>query len=308
MYDAPHNDDTQHSSPTAIVCEQAELFGATPGPDEPDNRDLWDQTDAMQAVDSAFHAFARDIARDGTQLADERESFLWGFVNLFHAQVNRLDRAVDALKPKLRDLQRAQDGTEINAHELERTVDRARALGDRRDAFEKMRDHAADAYRTETGSTWRPRRGSHVSQTGKMTAAAIDARDFLRAREHRANEAHLPDGTLVAVTGGKEAGNVNAICTALDRVKERHPHMVLLHGGGPGAERIAARWADNHAVHQVVFRPDWNAHGRAAPFRRNDQLLKLLPTGLVAFPGGGISENLVDKARGLGIPVARFDA
>ena len=165
-----------------------------------------------------------------------------------------------------------------------------------------------DAYRTETGSTWRPRRGSHVSQTRKITAAAIDARDFLRAREHRANEAHLPDGTLVAVAGGKEAGDVNAICNALDRVKERHPDMVLLHGGGPGAERIAARWADNHAVHQVVFRPDWNAHGRAAPFRRNDQLLKLLPTGLVAFPGGGISENLVDKARELGIPVARFDA
>ena len=43
MYDA------QQSSPTAIACEQAELFGATPGPDEPDNRDLWDEDDAMHA-------------------------------------------------------------------------------------------------------------------------------------------------------------------------------------------------------------------------------------------------------------------
>ena len=86
MYDAEHSTDAQHSSPTAIACEQAELFGATPGPDEPDNRDLWDEDDAMHAVDSAFHAFAGDVARDGTQLADERESFLWGFVNLFHAQ------------------------------------------------------------------------------------------------------------------------------------------------------------------------------------------------------------------------------
>ena len=84
--------------------------------------------------------------------------------------------------------------------------------------------------------------------------------------------------------------------------------MVLVHGGGPGAERIAARWAENHAVHQVVFRPDWDAHGRAAPFRRNDQLLKLLPTGLVAFPGGGITENLVDKAREFGIPVFEVNA
>ena len=308
MYDAQHSDEAQTSSPTAIACEQAQLFGATPGPDEPDNRDLWDEDDAMHAVDSAFHGFATDVARDGTQLADERESFLWGFVNLFHAQVNRLDRAVDALKPKLRDLERAQDGTEINAHELERAVDRARALGDRRDAFEKMRDHAAGAYREATGSTWRPWRGSHVSQTAKLTSAAIDARDFLRAREHRANEAYLPDGTLVAVAGGKEARNIDAICTALDRVKERHPDMVLVHGGGPGAERIAARWAENHAVHQVVCKPDWDAHGRAAPFRRNDQLLKLLPKGLVAFPGAGITENLVDKARELGIPVHRVNA
>jgi len=37
-------------------------------------------------------------------------------------------------------------------------------------------------------------------------------------------------------------------------------------------------------------------------------LLKLLPTGLVAFPGAGITENLVDKARELGIPVLRVDA
>jgi hypothetical protein len=31
-----------------------------------------------------------------------------------------------------------------------------------------------------------------------------------------------------------------------------------------------------------------------------------LPTGLVVFPGSGISENLADKARKLGIPVWRF--
>ena len=266
MYDTSHIDDSNASSATAIVCEQAQLYGATPGPDEPDNRDLWDKDDAIQAVDDVFNSLSNVVAPDGTQLADERESMLWGFVNLFHAQVTRLDRAVDALRPKLRELEQAQDGTEINALELEQTVDRARNLGDRRDAFEMMRDHAASAYTSVTGSTWRPRRGSHTSQTAKLTSAAIDARDFLRAREHRANQAHLPDGTLVAVAGGKEAGNVDAICTALDRVKVRYPDMVLVHGGGPGAETIAARWAEANAVHQVVCKPDWNAHGRAAPF------------------------------------------
>ena len=108
--------------------------------------------------------------------------------------VDRLDRGVDRLAPELRDLQRDQDGTEIKSRELELVTDRARNLGNRRDAFEKMRDAAADAYREETGDTWRPRHGSHASQTGKLTSAAIDARDFMRARKDRATMAHLPQG------------------------------------------------------------------------------------------------------------------
>ena len=81
--------------------------------------------------------------------------------------------------------------------------------------------------------------------------------------------------------------------------------MVLLHGGGPGVETVAARWAEARGVHQLVCRPNWNAHGKAAPFRRNDELLDLLPKGVIAFPGSGITGNLVDKATKLGIPVHR---
>ncbi len=84
--------------------------------------------------------------------------------------------------------------------------------------------------------------------------------------------------------------------------------MVLVHGGGPGVEKIAAGWAERNGVHQVVCKPDWDRHGRAAPFRRNDELLNLLPKGVIAFPGSGITENLADKARQLGIPVMRCAA
>jgi hypothetical protein len=83
--------------------------------------------------------------------------------------------------------------------------------------------------------------------------------------------------------------------------------MVLLHGGSPrGAERIAACWADNRKVVQVAFKPDWNRHRNAAPFKRNDELLDVLPIGVMVFPGTGIQENLADKARKLGIPVWKF--
>ena len=144
--------------------------------------------------------------------------------------MQRLDRAVDRIVPEMKELQTAQDGSEVKAHELEMLVDRVQNLGDRRDAFETMRDIAADAYRAETGDTWRPRNGSHVSKTGTLTSAAIDARDFVRARKDREMRAHLPEGTLVAIAGGKQVEDPDAIWSVLDKArKAKHPDIVILH-------------------------------------------------------------------------------
>ena len=295
--------ETAGQSATATVCDNAALFGATPERGEFDTREVWDEDDALNAVSEAFRILAQGVAPDGFQLADEREGLLWGFVNMLDAQTNRLDRAADKLMPDLRDLQRAQDGTEIKSLELEMTTHRAQCLTDRRDAFETMRDAAAEQYRAETGEVWRPRRGSHVSQTGTLTSAAIDARDFQRARQDRKNTAHLPQGTLVAIAGGKDVADPAAVIARLDQARAKYSDIVIVHGGGPGVERIAARWAERNGVHQVVCKPDWDRHGRAAPFRRNEELLNLLPKGVIAFPGSGITENLIDRARQLGIPV-----
>ncbi len=300
--------ETAAQSATATVCDNAALFGAAPERDEFDSREVWDRDDALAAVAEAFRILAQGVAPDGTQLADERESLLWGFVNMLDSQTNRLDRAADRLMPELRNLQRAQDGTEIKSLELEMTTHRAQCLTDRRDAFETMRDTAAEQYRAETGNVWRPRRGSHVSQTGALTSASIDARDFARARQDRKTAAHLPQGTLVAIAGGKDVADPAAVIAMLERTRAKHADMVLVHGGGPGVEKIAARWAERNGVHQVVCKPDWDRHGRAAPFRRNEELLNLLPKGVLAFPGSGITENLVDRARQLGIPVMKAAA
>ena len=296
------------ASATAAVCEHAALYGAAPERDEPDTREVWDEDDAIAAVLESFRIIGRGACPEGTQLADERESLLWGYVNMLDAQTRRLDRAADRLMPDLRDLQRAQDGTEIKSLELERLTHRAQCLTDRRDAFERMRDEAAEAYRADTGDVWRPRRGSHASQTGSLTSAAIDARDYMRARKDRETAAHLPQGTLIAIAGGRDIADPAAVIARLDKARAKYADIVLVHGGGPGVERIAAKWAERNGVHQVVCKPDWDRHGRAAPFRRNDELLNLLPKGVIAFPGSGITENLVDKARQLGIPVVRCAA
>ena len=61
---------------------------------------------------------------------------------------------------------------------------------------------------------------------------------------------------LVAFTGGKDFGDVTAIWHSLDSIKLKYDDMVLLHGGGPGAEKIAASWAEKNGVHQVVCKPN----------------------------------------------------
>ena len=78
--------------------------------------------------------------------------------------------------------------------------------------------------------------------------------------------AHLPQGTLVAITGGKDIADPAAVIARLDMARAKYADMILVHGGGPGVEKIAASWAERNGVHQIVCKPDWDRHGRAAPF------------------------------------------
>ena len=79
-----------------------------------------------------------------------------------------------------------------------------------------------------------------------------------------------------------------------------------LQGDAQALFDLAARWDDHRKVPQVAFKPDWTKHAKAAPFKRNDQILEVLPIGAMVFPGTGIQGNLADKARKLGIPVWKF--
>jgi hypothetical protein len=196
--------------------------------------------------------------------------------------------------------------SEVRSVELERLIDQGLSIVERRNAFEFCRDHGAEHYEAVTGSLWRPRSGSMLNHRA-LKSALIDNREFIAARRRAETQLLVPAGRRIAFTGGSDFNDHQRIWAALDKVRIKHPDMVLLHGGSPrGAERIAACWADNRKVAQVAFKPDWNRHRNAAPFKRNDQMLEALPIGVVVFPGSGISANLADKARKMGIPVWRF--
>ena len=303
-HDSPNREPHHAESSTASLLTELQLYGHRPFGDEPDPRPMPEERTVRIALADIFDALVSTFT--DTRLEPDLEELLWSAVNLFHRAADRVERELDGNEQAQRRSQKDQDGSEVRSVELERLLAQGLTLIERRNAFELMRDGAADLFETHTGTGWRPRTGSKVNHRA-LTAAVIDSRDFLQAKRRAETEVMLPAGPKVAFTGGYECNDHRAIWAALDRVHAKHPGMVLLHGGSPkGAERIAACWADNRKVTQVAFKPDFARHRNAAPFKRNDQLLETMPIGVVVFPGSGISDNLADKAKKLSIPLFDF--
>ena len=293
------------SSATDHVLTELQLYGWRPFQDEPDPRPLPEGDMVVAAVADIFDVLITTLG--DTRLEPDLDDLLWGTVNLFHRAAGRVERELDDNEQAQRRLQREQDGSEVKSVELERLTAEGQTLIERRNSMEFFRDLSAEAFERHTGTLWRPRTGSMVNHR-HLTSAMIDSRDFLAAKRRAETEVMLPTGPKVAVTGGADFNDHRLIWAKLDQVHAKHPDMVLLHGGTPkGAELIASRWADARQVPQVAFKPDWTKHAKAAPFKRNDAMLDVLPVGVLVFPGTGIQENLADKAKRLGIPVLKFD-
>ncbi|MEC5323382.1 DUF2493 domain-containing protein [Aurantimonas sp. A3-2-R12] len=292
------------SSPTDHLLSELQLYGYRPFQDEPDPRPLPEGNVVAGAIADIFDALITSMAE--TRLEPDLDEILWSTVNLFHRATARIERELDDNEQAQRRGQREQDGSEVKSVELERHIAEGQTLLERRDAFELMRDQAAEQFERHTRSSWRPRSGSKVNHRA-LTSAMIDSRDFLTARRRAETEVMLPTGPKVAFTGGLDVNDHRLIWETLDKVHAKHPDMVLLHGGSPkGAELIAAKWADTRKVPQVAFKPDWTKHAKAAPFKRNDAMLDVLPIGVIVFPGTGIQDNFADKARKLGIKLFDF--
>jgi hypothetical protein len=289
------------ASPTDRFIYEMQLHGHRPFQDGPDPRPLPEERVVQSALNAIFDALFEMLA--DTRLEPDLEDLLWSIPNLFHRAGERIQRELSRNEEAQRTGQREQDGSEVKSVELERHLAEGITLLERRNAFEFMRDFSGDLFEAQTGSSWRPRTGSKVSHAN-LTAAMIDSRDFLSARRRAETEVLMPAGTKIAFSGGMDYNDHDRIWAKLDQAHAKHPEMVLLHGGSPkGAERIAACWAEARKVTQISFKPNWTKHAKAAPFRRNDDMLSVLPAGVIIFPGSGITSNLADKARRLGIPV-----
>lgn len=256
------------ASDTAFDVQAAALEDERPHPTEA----------ALVQLGHALMTELIDLVGD-TALEDVRTVLCESLIGAFHSAAGRIERDGDRARDRMRLLERDFDGSEMADTELQEATRTAQAHDVAQAAAELVRDATAEVYTTLTGEVWTAWRGGRRGT--RLTAAQLEAKAAIRAIERRRRGEADPEGPVVAfraaptADGGEDA---RRIFDALNWARSQWPDMALATTGAKGAERIAIRWAQQKGVTLVLAKADFDRHGKAAPFRANDELLALEPT------------------------------
>lgn len=117
---------------------------------------------------------------------------------------------------------------------------------------------------------------------------------------------HPPPGFRLLVCGSRDYTDRERVWSVLDRVNAKRPLGVVIHGAARGADTLAGEWAEEREVEVWRFPAKWGEEGRAAGHLRNQRMLDVgQPQGVVAFPGGAGTEDMVKRAKAAGVTVMR---
>lgn len=107
----------------------------------------------------------------------------------------------------------------------------------------------------------------------------------------------------VLVCGGRDYSDQRTLFRALDKLMTKRQVVTLIHGAAPGADSLAGQWAEARGIEQIACPAEWEKHGKRAGPLRNAHMLTLKPDGLVAFPGGRGTADMVMQAINAGLNV-----
>lgn len=109
----------------------------------------------------------------------------------------------------------------------------------------------------------------------------------------------------VLVCGSREWDDYNAIHSALSALPGEHEEITVIHGDARGADRLAAKAAEDLGFHVEAFPADWDRFGLSAGIRRNLVMLDEGPSKVFAFRMAASrgTTHTIEAARKRGIPV-----
>ena len=115
----------------------------------------------------------------------------------------------------------------------------------------------------------------------------------------------------VLVCGGRDYTDRRKLCEVLDNLLIEQDIELLVHGGWPGADALAAEWAGRRGVQQVICAGGWprseDGPGTATVRQMLDVLHRSQDRIVVAFPGGWGTAIIVEAARVMGVRVLEVE-
>ncbi|MEM8572708.1 MAG: DUF2493 domain-containing protein [Pseudomonadota bacterium] len=262
-------------------------------------------------IRETFEALLGQLRNTG--LETEIEPLAHGLATILQRRKIVIGKELDRTADKIGALAKSHDGSEIAETALEEAQGRFLHLREIVSAIETMSEAAAECYEVETGHAFIPAAGSRASAKAQETGALFEAKQLLEQHDRETAAKSKIEGVPLIVSGATDWTDIDVVFSTLDKVRDRikqnrNQEIFLCHKGGKhGAEMIAARWARARGLPQARFDPRWSAHGRAAPFKCNDEMLddKFAATGVVLFGGNGVALNLGQKAEAKGLTVMR---
>lgn len=107
----------------------------------------------------------------------------------------------------------------------------------------------------------------------------------------------------IIVCGGRDYQNSAAVNARLDEIHAKTPIEAVIHGNASGADRLGGIWANTRGVKCWPVSAQWSKFGRAAGPKRNQQMLGMGVSLVVAFPGGRGTRDMVKRAEKAGVSV-----
>lgn len=116
------------------------------------------------------------------------------------------------------------------------------------------------------------------------------------------------NGERWLICGGREFSDEEMFNSAMgDLIRLKGMPKVIIHGNAAGADTMADKWANRHALIIDRYTPDWNKHGKAAgPIRNQDMIDLGKPDLVIAFPGGRGTLDMVSRAHMAEVDVAEI--
>lgn len=122
------------------------------------------------------------------------------------------------------------------------------------------------------------------------------------------------------VCGAREYDNRRMVFLILDRIHKKRGINLILEGGATGVDRLAREWAQARGVLFKTFEAKWDDvdapgavvrrrrdvkryNAAAGPARNAEMLSWPYLSGVVAFPGGKGTADMVRQARKAGVAV-----